>query len=159
MQSSSLGHPLSLLNIRQEKDEMLRAFIDRFSKVALCMPNLTQKMILQCMALTLKLIPFVDNIYLRPLVSMHELKLCAADYICMEEMKTLRTKFCTDYTPSAIKTDKPPSCSKSRPREPMPPRFSIYAPLNVPRSRLLEEALQADLIPPPRKTLNSPIPI
>ena len=38
-----------------------------------------------------------------------------------------------------------------RPREPRQLRFTRYAPLNVPRSRLLDEALQADLIPPPRK--------
>jgi len=105
------------------------------------------------MALTLKHGPFVDNVYLRPPTFMHELKLRAADYIRME-MKTLRTKFYTDYTPSAYKTDKPPSCSMSRPREPRPPRFSRYALLNVPKSWLLDEAFQADLIPPPHKTLN-----
>ena len=148
--------PLSFLNVRQEKDEMLRAFIDRFRKAALRMPNLTQEMILQCMALTLKPSPFTDNIYLRPPASMHELKLRVADYIRMEEMKTLRTKFCTDYTPSVPKIDKTPSRSYSRPKEPRPPQFSRYVPLSVPWSRLLNEALQADLIPPPRKTLNPP---
>ena len=35
-------------------------------------------------------------------------------------------------------------------------RFTRYAPLNVPRSRLLDEALQADLIPPQRKTTTPP---
>jgi len=38
--------PLSLLSVRQERDETLRAFIDRFSKAALHTPNLTQEMIL-----------------------------------------------------------------------------------------------------------------
>jgi len=79
------------------------------------------------MALTLKPGPFADNVYLRPPAFMHKLKLRAADYICMEEMKTLRTKFCTNYTPSTAKTDKPPSHSEPRPREPRPPRFSKYA--------------------------------
>jgi len=55
------------------------------------MPNLAQEIILQCMTLTLKPGPFSDNVYLRPLASMHELKLRATDYIRMEEMKTLRT--------------------------------------------------------------------
>jgi len=73
------------------------------------MPNLTQEMILQCMALTLKPGLFADNVYLRPPASMHKLKLRAADYIRMEEMKTLRTNFYTNYTPSAAKIDKPSS--------------------------------------------------
>ena len=87
---------------------------------------------------------------------MHELKLCATNYIRMEEMKALHIRFCTDYMPSALKIDKPPSQLDSRPREPKPPRFFRYAPLSIPRSRLLDEALQADLIPLPRKTLNPP---
>ena len=53
------------------------------------------------MALTLKLDPFANNVYLHPPVSMHELKLRASDYVRMEEMQTLHTKFCNDYTPSA----------------------------------------------------------
>jgi len=40
---------------------------------------------------------------------MHELKLRAADYIRMEEMQTLHTKFCNDYTLSTIAHDKPPN--------------------------------------------------
>jgi len=37
-----------------------------------------------------------------------------------------------------------------------PAKFSNYAPLNVPRSRILDEVLQAELIPPPRKYQNPP---
>ena len=43
-----------------------------------------------------------------------------------------------------------------RPQEPQQPRFTRYATLNVPKSRLLDEALQADLIPPRRKTTTPP---
>ena len=74
----------------------------------------------------------------------------------MEEMQTLHTKFCNDYTPSTAPTPKQPSRPDHRPREPRQPRFTRYAPLSVPRSRLLDEALQVDLIPPPRKTSNPP---
>ena len=65
---------ISLLDIRQEQGEPLRAFIDRFSKAALCTPHLNQEMILQCMALTLQSGPFANNVYLHPPTSMHELK-------------------------------------------------------------------------------------
>jgi len=92
---------ISLLGVKQEQDETLRTFIDRFSKAALRTPHLNQEMILQCMALTLKLDPFTNNVYLHPPASIHELKLCVAYYILMEEMQTLHTKLCNDYTPSA----------------------------------------------------------
>ena len=88
---------ISLLGIRQEEGEPLRAFIDRFSKAALRTPHLNQKMILQCMALTLLPGPFANNLYLHPPASMHELKLCVADYVRMEEMQTFHTNFCNDY--------------------------------------------------------------
>jgi len=92
---------ISLLGVKQEQDEMLRAFIDRFSKAVLRTPHFNKEMILQCMALTLKPEPFANNVYLHPPASMHELKLRSADYVRMEEMQTLYTKFCNDYTPSA----------------------------------------------------------
>ena len=51
------------------------------------------------MALTLKTGSFANNVYLHPPTSMHELKLRAVDYVRMEEMQTLHTKFCNDYAP------------------------------------------------------------
>jgi len=51
------------------------------------------------MSLMLKVGPFANNVYLHLPTSMHELKLCVVDYIRMEEMQTLHTKFCNDYTP------------------------------------------------------------
>jgi len=65
---------ISLLGIRQEQEETLQTFIDRFNKAALRTPHLNQEMILQCVALTLKPGPFVDNVYLHPPASMPELK-------------------------------------------------------------------------------------
>jgi len=44
---------ISLLGIRQEPNEPLRAFIDCFSKAALRTLHLNHEMILQCMTLTL----------------------------------------------------------------------------------------------------------
>ena len=87
---------------------------------------------------------------------MHELKHCVANYIHMEKMQTLHTWFCNDYTPSTTTPQKPPPRPDSRPREPRQPRFTRYASLSVPRSRLLDEALYVDLIPPSRKPSNPP---
>jgi len=159
---------MSLLGIRQEPNEPLRTFIDRFSKAALRTPHLNQEMILQCMTLTLQPGPFANNVYLHPPTSMHELKLRAADYVRMEEMQTLHTQFCNDYAANTIHpnpnsapnpTPRPHPRPDARPREPRQPRFTRYAPLTVARSRILDEALQADLLPPPRKTTTPPTPI
>jgi len=88
---------------------------------------------------------------------MHELKLRAADYVRMEEIQTLHTKFCNDYAATTSNpTPQPNPRPDTRPREPRQPRFTRYAPLTVAHSRILDEALQADLIPPPRKTTTPP---
>jgi len=92
------------------------------------MKNLTQEMIIYYMALVLKLGPFADNVYLRPSTTMHELNLRAVDYIRMEEMKTLRTIFCTNFQPTDRKTDKPPTRTDSRPKEPRPPDIRDMSP-------------------------------
>jgi len=109
------------------------------------------------MTLTLQPDPFANNVYLHPPASMHEFKLRTADYVRMEEMQTLHTKFCNDYAATtANPTPQPNPRPDTRPREPRQPRFTICAPLTVARSRILDEALQADLIPPPCKTTTPP---
>ena len=65
-------------------------------------------------------------------------------------------KFCNDYTPSAPTPPTQPSRLDPRPRKPREPRFTRYTPRNVPRSCLLDEALQTDHIPPPRKSTTPP---
>jgi len=148
---------ISLLGIRQEQNEPLKAFIDRFINAALGTPHLNQEMILQCMTLTLQPGPFTNNVYLHPPASMHELKLRAADYVRMEEMQTLHIKFCNDYAATpANPMPHPNPRPDTRPHEPRQPRFTRYAPLTVARSHILDEALQADLIPSPRKTTTPP---
>jgi len=87
---------------------------------------------------------------------MHELKLRATDYVRMEEMQTLHTKFCNDYAATTANPTPQPPRPDTRPCEPRQPYFTRYAPLTVARSRILDEALQADLILPPRKTTTPP---
>jgi len=83
------------------------------------------------MALTLQLGPFANNVYLHPPASMHELKLCAADYVYMEKMQTLHTKFCNDYAATTTNPTPQPPRSNTRPCEPRQPRFTRYAPLTA----------------------------
>jgi len=88
------------------------------------------------MALTLQPGPFVNNVYLHPPASMHELKLRATDYVRMEEMQTIHTKFCNDYAATTANPTPQPPRPDARPREPRQPRFTRYAPLTVARSRI-----------------------
>jgi len=69
----------------------------------------------------------------------------------MEEIKMLRTKFWTDLQPVDRKAKK--RLQEWIPSPARPPRYSRYSPLSAPRSRILEEALQMNLIPPPRKLM------
>lgn len=46
--------------------------------------------------------------------------------------------------------------NNSQQREPKPTRFSHCTPLNTPNYRVLEELLQADFIPPLKKSQNPP---
>jgi len=72
-------------------------------------------------------------------------------------MQTLHTKFCNDYAATTTNpTPQPNPCPDTRPREPRQPCFTRYAPLTVARFRILDEALQVYLIPPPRKTTTPP---
>jgi len=66
------------------------------------------------MALTLKPGPFVDNVHLWPSITVHQLKLRVVDYIRMEEMKMMRTKFWTDLQPVDWKAKKHILKSKSQ---------------------------------------------
>jgi len=100
------------------------------------------------MALTLQPSPFANNGW--------HIKLRSADYVRMEEMQTLHTKFCNDYAATPANPTPQPPRPDTHPREPRQPRFTRYAPLIVARSRLLDEALQAELIPSPRKTTTAP---
>ena len=85
-------------------------------------------MILQCMALTLQLGPFTNNVYLHSPASMHELKLRAADYVRMNEMQTLHTKFCSDYAATTTNPTPQPPRPNALPREPRK-LASPYMPL------------------------------
>lgn len=109
------------------------------------------------MALTLKPGPFVYNVCLWPPITVHQLKLRAVDYICMEKMKMMQTKFWTDLQLDDWKAEKTFSRANPRPKDPRPPSYSCYAPLSVPHSHILKEALQTNFLPLTlRKTLNPP---
>ena len=64
---------------------------------------------MQYMTMALEPRPFADNLCLKPLVTMHELRLRAINYIRLEEMRELRNKFRNEVQQNEKKgTDKMP---------------------------------------------------
>ncbi|XP_068504393.1 uncharacterized protein [Phaseolus vulgaris] len=78
---------IALVNIRQERIESLRAFMDRFGKVALSIHNLSLKVTMHHMITTLKPRPFADNLCKKPAVNLDELRQRASKFMQMEELR------------------------------------------------------------------------
>ena len=149
---------IALLNLRQEEGEPLRVFIDRFGVIAMKIKDLTPNLILMYMMTSLQPGPFVDELAMRPPLSMQELRKRAAMFIRVEDMRRYQNNAQTPLVQADIRkpVKEPPPRERNRPTERRPAKFSNYAPLNAPRSRILDEVLQAELIPPPRKYQNPP---
>jgi len=84
------------------------------------------------------------------LLSMQELRKRAAMFIRIEDMRRYQSNAQTPPVRADIRrpNKEPPPREQNRPMERRPVKFSNYALLNAPRSRILDEVLQAELIPP-----------
>ena len=89
---------------------------------------------------------------------MQELRKRAAMFIRVEDMRRYQNNAQSAPARTEIKrTNKEPiPQGHNHPSERRPAKFSNYASLNAPRSRILDEVLQAELLPPPRKYQNPP---
>jgi len=148
---------IALVGIRQEKGESLRTFVDRLSKVAMSIQNLSPDVAMHHMLTTLRPRPFADNLCMQPADSLDELKKRAAKYMELEEIREFRNQARAEASGDKNKEEKDlqgrPSQRNDRHRDnwDRPIRFSRYTPLTTERGRILDEALNAELIPPPRK--------
>jgi len=154
---------IALVGIRQEKGESLRTFVDRFSKVARSIRNLSPNVAMHHMLTALRLGPFTDNLCMQPADSLDELRKRAAKYMQLEELREFRNQ-------ARAEADGERKEEKDRQGRPMqkndrrrenrdrPIRFSRYTPLTTERGRILDEALSAELIPPPRKVASQIMP-
>ncbi|XP_068484963.1 uncharacterized protein [Phaseolus vulgaris] len=147
---------IALVGIRQEKGESLRAFVDRFSKVAMSIRNLSPDVAMHHMLTALRPGPFADNLCMQPADSLDELRKRAAKYMQLEELREFRNQARAE----AGGERKEEKDRQVRPiqrtdrrweNRDRPIRFSRYTPLTAERGRILDEALNAELIPPPRK--------
>ncbi|RDY03852.1 hypothetical protein CR513_12507, partial [Mucuna pruriens] len=76
----------ALVNLRQEEDESLRSFMERFTTVAIKIKDLSPKVTLHSMIMVLKPELFSNSLCKKPLASMDELRARAFGYIQMKEM-------------------------------------------------------------------------
>ncbi|XP_068483426.1 uncharacterized protein [Phaseolus vulgaris] len=81
---------IALVNMRQEKGESLRTFMERFGKVALSIHNLSPKVTMHHMITALKPGPFADNLCKKTTTNLDELRQRASKFMQMEEFKEFR---------------------------------------------------------------------
>ncbi|XP_052724086.1 uncharacterized protein LOC128193930 [Vigna angularis] len=145
-----------LVNLKQGKEETLRAFIDRYQKTVRRVKALSPELALHYILLALKPGPFKDSVCRRAPKTMEELRERAADEIRVEEMKLSYKNENQELWGEKMDRGKPGNSAGkpggSRQKEPRRgPRFQQYTPLNAPQEKILREALSADLLPEPMK--------
>ncbi|XP_068461695.1 uncharacterized protein [Phaseolus vulgaris] len=113
---------MSLLNVKQERGESLRTFMNRFSKVCMSIRNLN------------------------PEIAMHHL------------VSAILPRRFTEKNADRGKGIRPPivPTDRDRHRPNRGPRFHSYTPLIVPRGKVLDEALQIELIPALKQSQTPP---
>ncbi|XP_020206731.1 uncharacterized protein LOC109791794 [Cajanus cajan] len=146
----------TLSNLRQQDDESLRHFMERFANVSIKIRNLNPEVALHSMLMALKPEPFVYSLCRHQPASMDELRARAAGYIQMEEHAEFHNSVHDSFTTKGESSTREKSKThfdqrSKRPRQSRGPRYEFYTPLNAPRVNILEEANHADLIslPPP----------
>ncbi|XP_014491816.1 uncharacterized protein LOC106754319 [Vigna radiata var. radiata] len=143
-----------LSNLRQGKDETLKAFMDRYQKMVRRVKGLNVELALQYVMPALRPGPFKDSVCRKRPKTMEELRERAADEMRVEEMKQAYKKENQELKEKA-EGKKPDGSSRTgsfKPREaPQGPKFQQYTPLNAPPARILQEALSVNLIPPLKK--------
>ncbi|XP_017428541.1 uncharacterized protein LOC108336577 [Vigna angularis] len=145
---------MELTNIKQEKGESLRNFMDRFNKTARQVRGVGKKFTISTLATTLRPSPFADNLFGEPPLTLDELQERAVRFIRIEEMQAVqrRQQEKSSTSEQEKKEGKKLFVPGERPKGqkyidgPKGARFEKYTPLNMPRARVLEEALSADLI-------------
>ncbi|XP_020238557.1 uncharacterized protein LOC109817649 [Cajanus cajan] len=150
----------ALSNLRQQDDESLRHFMERFANVSIKIRNLNPEVALHSMLMALKPGPFVDSLCRHQPATMDELRARAARYIQMEEHAEFRNHIRDDLAGKGESSTREKSKThfdqrSKRPRQSQGPRYEFYTPLNAPRINILEEANHADLISLPPLAHNS----
>jgi len=144
--------PIVLANVRQERGESLRTFMDRFGQVALNIRGLLPEVAMVYLTTALRSGPFADSLSMQPAAIMDELRQRAAQYMHVEDLREFKAHARADQGHEK-RNDRDRNPQKVR-EPPRPSRFTKYTPLNMGRARILEEALSTELIPAPESSLH-----
>jgi len=145
---------MSLLNVKQEKGESLRTFMGRFSKVCMGIRKLNPEIAMHHLISAILPGRFTESLIKRPPHDMDELRTRATKFMQIEEHIDYHRKTQAEaYEKEKEKTQRhsSPMARTDRYWLNRGPRFHNYTPLTVPRGKVLDEALQPELIPAPRQ--------
>ncbi|XP_017438202.1 uncharacterized protein LOC108344250 [Vigna angularis] len=128
--------------------------MDRFNRTARQVRGVGKKFTISTLATALRPSPFADNLFAEPPLTLDELQERAARFIRIEEMRAVQRRQQEQNSSSGQekKEAKKPFVLGERLKGqkyrdgPKGARYERYTPLNTPRVRVLEEALNADLI-------------
>jgi len=93
---------IALVGIHQEKGESIRTFVDRFSKVAMSIRNLSPDVAMHHMLTTLRQAPLLTTCA----CSLDELRKRAAKYMQLEELREFRNQACAKASGEKNKEEK-----------------------------------------------------
>ncbi|XP_052723785.1 uncharacterized protein LOC108344304 [Vigna angularis] len=146
-----------LVHTKQEKDETLKAFMQRYIEMARRVKDITPAFIISNLSSCLRPGQFVEQLYADPPASMEELQSTIAKFIRIEDHRNSRKKQHQDISSQEARKLVKRSTNDYKPDR--PPRkeagwmskYDRYTTLNAPRARVLEEALHAELLTVRRK--------
>ncbi|XP_047150471.1 uncharacterized protein LOC124822506 [Vigna umbellata] len=145
---------LELTNIKQQKGESLRDFMDWFNKTARQVRGVGKKFTISTLATALRPSPFTDNLFVEPPLTHDELQERAARFIRIEEMRAVKRRQQEQSSTSgqekkegkkSFVLGEQPKGQKYR-DGPKGARFEKYTPLNMPRARVLQEVFFGPLL-------------
>ncbi|XP_017438478.1 uncharacterized protein LOC108344556 [Vigna angularis] len=149
--------PAELVNTKQEKDETLRAFMQRYNEAARRVKDVNHTFIINNLPSCLRPGYFVEQLYVDPPKSMEELQETIAKFVRIKDLRISRkrqqenpnngTRKETKRSSNDYKGDRPP-----RKESGWIPKYDRYTALNAPRAKVHEEALHAELLTVRRKS-------
>nr|KYP45117.1 hypothetical protein KK1_033399 [Cajanus cajan] len=152
---------IDLVNIRQEKKEPLRTFMERFGKITLSIRDLDPALAMHHLTIALRHGPFVNSLCKKPPRDLDDLRQRATKYMQIEELAEFQNQNRPDLFLGKKEGDKehPRPCPRDMPdreKNNRGPRYTQYTPINTSRTKVLEQALATEILAVPRCAMTPP---
>ncbi|XP_014503171.1 uncharacterized protein LOC106763501 [Vigna radiata var. radiata] len=138
-----------LVNLRQGKDETLKAFMYRYNHAARRIKGASPEFIISSLPNCLKAGFVSESLYAKLPNTLEELQQKMAKFIKIEDQRIFRKQQHEEHPVSGNKKEGKRRVENVREQKPMVnlnPRYDRYAHLTAPREKVLERALQSNLI-------------